>query len=208
MRLRLDVAIRLAEEHVVRAHFADFQRVVTVGRIAPADDQLRRVLLDRLTQHFRIAGNVQAVGLGTSGHAGVTLDERGGAGLLDHRHQTLGVLLELGVIKCVLRHDHRGDVAALQGIGEHVCAFRRIGHVGRDQHQAATFCCHIKTSISGCIRQDGETSARFHLGKPIDGDCKRINRPPCFLISTSILSPFRQFCSLASARVAWGKRFR
>ncbi|MNL74988.1 hypothetical protein D3C87_2007120 [compost metagenome] len=55
---------------------------------------------------------MDSVGLDAAGDAAVVNDQRRGARRLDHRNQRLRMLLEDTIVHPVLRHDHRGDVAA------------------------------------------------------------------------------------------------
>src|SRR5271166_1351939 len=61
-RHRRDGAARLAEHHVVGAHFACGHRLVAHPKRAGADDSLRLQALERLLERFPRAGHVDAVG--------------------------------------------------------------------------------------------------------------------------------------------------
>ncbi len=137
MRLRLDVAVNLAEEHVVRTDFAHFQRVMAIRGITAADDQLRREFFDSLGEISRIAGDVQAIRLGPARDPRIACNQRGGTRFLNDRDQGFGMFLERVIAQAILRNDDGCYITATQRAGQDPRAALDIGNIRRDEDQAA-----------------------------------------------------------------------
>lgn len=176
MRLRLDVAIQLAEEDVVGTQFADFKRLVPVGRAAGTDDHLRHEFLDRFPELGKRARHMQPIRPDAAGNPAVTGNQCGGTRRLDDRHQQLGVFLERLVVEPVLRHDDGGDVAARQSLleqrglaGALAIRFRQY------QHKAAAIFRFGHIFFRLAARASG-IRTRFLFTNSIDRSDCRINR--------------------------------
>ena len=138
MRVRLDIAFQLAEEHVVRVAFALLQRLVTVIGIAAANDEFRRETLHGFRKGFRPAEHMQAICLDAAGRAAIASHQCRRTRLLHDGNQRLGQFLESRIVKTILRNDDRGDIAATQRIFQRLRLMVGIVMRRHDQNEAAT----------------------------------------------------------------------
>ncbi len=142
---------------------------MAVGRFTAADDQLAGMFVDRLAMSAAELREMQTVCLRASGDAAVARNQRRCPCILDDRNQFLGMFLKRAGIEPVLRHDHRGDVAALQCVGDDICLLVGIRDVRDDQDKAAAVfrSGHGTLSIFSGFRQQAANPHSFCVSNSV-----------------------------------------